>query len=224
MARARNIKPGFFKNEDLAELAYEYRLLFIGLWTMADREGYLEDRPKRIKMELFPADNVDVETGLAQLQKLGFIYRYTVGESRFMCVCNFLEHQYPHHLEKPSTIPKPECNPPDILNPDVLNPESLFAAKPAKRKSQLPDDFFPDETGVNKATEAGILVDQELERFRDFHKGRGSTMLDWQAAWRTWVGNAVKFAARSPPKSDRVSDRASKVAEFIGKRERVING
>ena len=44
MARARNIKPGFFKNELLVGLPYEYRLLFIGLWTIADRDGRFEDR------------------------------------------------------------------------------------------------------------------------------------------------------------------------------------
>jgi hypothetical protein len=50
MARARNIKPAFFKNEQLVELGMSTRLLFIGLWCLADREGRLEDRPKRIKM------------------------------------------------------------------------------------------------------------------------------------------------------------------------------
>lgn len=39
MARARNIKPSFFKNEDLADLNPFDRLLFIGLWCLADREG-----------------------------------------------------------------------------------------------------------------------------------------------------------------------------------------
>ena len=61
MARARNIKPGFFRNADLAELPIEARLLFIGLWTIADREGRMEDRPKQIKMELFPADSLDCD-------------------------------------------------------------------------------------------------------------------------------------------------------------------
>ena len=60
MARARIIKPSFFKNEELSECSYEARLLFIGLWTLADREGYVEYRPKRIKAELFPYDTVDV--------------------------------------------------------------------------------------------------------------------------------------------------------------------
>ena len=39
MSRSRNIKPGFFKNEHLAECQPLARLLFIGLWTLADREG-----------------------------------------------------------------------------------------------------------------------------------------------------------------------------------------
>ena len=59
--RARNLKPGFFKNEDLAELPFEGRLLFAGLWCLADREGRLEDRPKRIKAEIFAFDSVDVD-------------------------------------------------------------------------------------------------------------------------------------------------------------------
>ena len=37
--RARNLKPGFFKNETLAEIEPLGRLLFQGLWCMADREG-----------------------------------------------------------------------------------------------------------------------------------------------------------------------------------------
>ena len=53
--RARNIKPGSFKNEDLCEIEPLGRLVLIGLWCVADREGKLEDRPKRIKAELFPA-------------------------------------------------------------------------------------------------------------------------------------------------------------------------
>jgi len=48
MARSRNIKPGFFRNEMLAECSPLARLLFAGLWCLADRFGRLEDRPKRI--------------------------------------------------------------------------------------------------------------------------------------------------------------------------------
>ncbi len=45
MARARNIKPGFFDNEILGELPALTRLLFIGLWCLADREGVYRTAP-----------------------------------------------------------------------------------------------------------------------------------------------------------------------------------
>jgi len=95
MARARTIKPGFFKNEYLVELPFEYRLLFVGLWTLADSEGHLEDRPKRIKMELFPADDVDVDQGLVELARYGFIERYECEEDdvRVISILKFAEHQ-----------------------------------------------------------------------------------------------------------------------------------
>ena len=108
MARARNIKPGFFKNEILGEMPMEARMLFIGLWTLADREGRLEDRPKRIKMELFPYDSFDVDPMLSRLQADGFLTRYEVGGFRFIQIENFVKHQDPHYKEKASEIPPPE--------------------------------------------------------------------------------------------------------------------
>ena len=107
MARARNIKPGFFRNADLAELPYEARLLFVGLWTIADREGRLEDRPKQIKMEIFPADNLDCDQLLNDLASTGMVVRYEVEGKRYLQVTNFGKHQNPHKDEKQSTIPAP---------------------------------------------------------------------------------------------------------------------
>ena len=105
--RARNIKPGFFKNDTLVELDFAGRLLFIGLWGIADRAGRLEDRPKKIKAELFPYDGVDVDTFLGELARLGFILRYEVGGGRYIQIVNFDKHQNPHPREAPSTIPEP---------------------------------------------------------------------------------------------------------------------
>ncbi|HCF2189380.1 TPA: HNH endonuclease [Pseudomonas aeruginosa] len=107
MARSRNIKPGFFSNEHLVELDFATRLLFIGLWTEADREGRMEDRPKRLRMALFPADNVDVDHMLDDLAASGFIQRYEVDGARYLQVENFTKHQMPHHKEVASIIPAP---------------------------------------------------------------------------------------------------------------------
>jgi hypothetical protein len=107
MARARLLKPGFFANETLAELPFETRLLFSGLWTLADRDGRLEDRPIRIRAQLFPYDNVDAEKMLSELAAAGFIVRYTVAGARYIDIPKFLTHQRPHIREAASEIPGP---------------------------------------------------------------------------------------------------------------------
>lgn len=139
MARSRNIKPAFFLNEELVELRYEVRLLFIGLWTLADREGRLEDRPKRIKMNLFPADDIDIDEALSELGASGFVLRYEVEKVKIIQIVNFAKHQKPHHQEKDSELPPPPStepvrtlvgvNPSDSLNPltDSLNTDVRIA-------------------------------------------------------------------------------------------------
>jgi hypothetical protein len=107
MARARNIKPGFYKNEDLAECSVWARLIFPGMWMLADREGRLEDRPKRIKGELLPFDSQEIDPLLQELQQHGFIVRYENSDGRFIQILKFSEHQQPHYSEKPSVIKPP---------------------------------------------------------------------------------------------------------------------
>lgn len=100
--------------------------------------------------------------------------------------------------------------------PITNNQEKPLLAAKAARRQRLPDDFFPDQTGITKATESGITVASELERFKDYHRGKGTTMLDWQAAWRTWVNNAVKFGAKNGH-SNRDRERAETLAILTGR-------
>jgi len=159
MARSRNIKPGFFSNEHLAEVDFATRLLFIGMWTEADREGRLEDRPRRLKMALFPADNVDIEKMLADLDHLGFITRYTVGSFKAIQIVNWSKHQNPHVKEAKSIIPEMpglegscgEHGASPVLAPDK---HSSFPADSLSLDSGflIPDSLTPSQAPV--ATEA----------------------------------------------------------------------
>ncbi len=277
MARARNIKPSFFKNELLVEMGAFDRLLFVGLWCLADREGRIEDRPKRIKMELFPCDAYDVDQGLSELERAGFVKRYEANGVRVILIVNFIKHQTPHGTEKDSLLPdengemtvnertengyatgikrknnvkkgadnggeqlgngeervSPQGkNPlnPDSLIPDSLNPEcglgttapASQAQKPAKRATQIPADFYPNETGVGYAEERRVNLAVEMESFRNYHQAKGSTFKDWQAAWRTWCDKAVEFGrtgstAKQPTESFYERDqrlKAQTVASF----------
>jgi len=106
--RVRLLHPGFFKNEQLATLPYEARLLYAGLWGVADRDGRLEDRPPRLKVELFPYDDVDVHALLDALARAGFIRRYEVDGWRLIYLPTFREHQKPHLREQASKLPDPK--------------------------------------------------------------------------------------------------------------------
>lgn len=127
MARARNIKPATMENEDLAALPCETRLLFIYLWMLGDREGRLEDRPKRIRAQAFPYDTTfDVDRMLADLQASGFILRYTVGGQGFIQITNFIKHQRPHSNETCSEIPAVEQADAPEAEVDTTELESAF--------------------------------------------------------------------------------------------------
>ena len=181
MARSRNIKPGFFCNEILVELPFEYRLLFIGLWTVADRAGRFQDRPTRIKMELFPADSVDVEAGLRALHDNGFITRYSVDGCRYCQVLAWDKHQNPHIKEATSTIPAPDASgastvqtpdknsasPADSLIPDSLNliPDSRTLDQQADRSTETRFEEFwaayPRKVGKEDARKAFVKLNPD---------------------------------------------------------------
>lgn len=138
MARSRNIKPGFFKNEILAELPAEARLLFIGLWTIADREGRLEDRPRKIKGELFPyEDRFDVEAMLDSLHSNCFIVRYEVENRKYLEIVNFVKHQDPHYKEKASEIPPPKGEVNKVLATNVTRTQRQRILERDDYKCQL---------------------------------------------------------------------------------------
>lgn len=238
MARSRNIKPGFFKNYELADIGPLAQILFAGLWCLADRQGRLEDKPRLIKAEIFPYYDCDVNGELTKLQRLKLVDRYVVDGVAVISVVNFKKHQTPHNTEKQSTLPampdgyentsieSTPCNDnggftvdsrnnnggktPDSLNTDSLIPDSLIGqdkpAKQAKRRSQIPDDFYPNDDNLFSFNKTRLNLGQEIGKFMDYHKAKGSVMADWQAAWRTWVANGVKFAKPAPAESFKERD------------------
>jgi len=199
MARARNIKPAFFTNEDLVDLPFQDRLLFIGLWTIADREGRLEDRPKRIKMEIFPADDVDVEASLERLQASGMIARYQVGDGRYIEVVNFTKHQRPHTKESPSDIPaRAEQSPREVPEPTKDGASTDLGSG---EHALIPDTgYLNADTGYPQPEPVREIAaakppDVVLDRFEQFWIGYPKRMGRDEAlhAWRRIDWQKVTF-------------------------------
>jgi hypothetical protein len=111
------LKPEFFSDEDLAELPFEARLTYAGLWCYADKEGRLQDRPKFLKAMIFPYDKIDMEKQLNLLSKgkhengVPFIQRYEIEGNAYIQILSWGRHQCPHHTEKESIFPSPPLAP-----------------------------------------------------------------------------------------------------------------
>jgi hypothetical protein len=118
MARTRSIKPSFFKNEYLAECEPMARLLFVGLWTLADSQGRMEFRPLRIKAELFPYENCDIVGLLKQLADRGFVRAYESGDVKVLEIPTFGEHQRCHPDERDEGLPPPDESAETIVFPE----------------------------------------------------------------------------------------------------------
>ncbi len=113
MGRIRTVKPELFKHEKLFEAEFEYgtenkmpiRLAFIALFTCADRDGKFKWRPKTLKLDCLPYDDVNFENILNILEKYGFILSYTINGQKFGQIASFSRHQIVNHRESKSEIP-----------------------------------------------------------------------------------------------------------------------
>lgn len=95
MARKRMIDPDFWSDEKLGSRTRDERLLFMGLISNADDEGYGRANVKLIKANIFPYDDdikpKEIEKMLVNLQ--GLVYIYMIDGQEFYFLPNFLKHQ-----------------------------------------------------------------------------------------------------------------------------------
>lgn len=218
MARSRNIKPSFFTNDKLAEVDPLGRLLFAGLWTLADRRGRLEDRPKKIKAEILPYDSCDSNSLLNELVSGGFIVRYEANGTRFIQIVAFEKHQNPHVKEAESTIPAPgehgaSTGKTGTSHADSLNliPDSPKQKPIASRDSRVPQVAWSEagfqipplvKLGFNSAYPAAD-IDGEIAKAHAWvlanPKNRKS---NWGRFLNSWLQKAQDKAPRVSGESD----------------------
>ncbi len=103
----------------------------------------------------------------------------------------------------------PECHRSDQIRSEEIRGEEIRLGappaaptpKPARARkppaARMPENWAPRPQERAKAENLGLVADQELERFKDHHSAKGSVFVDWDAAFRTWLGNAQRFAAGS---------------------------
>lgn len=109
--RIRTVKPEFFKHEDLFDLeqrtGFPMRVAFAGLWCLSDREGRFEWRPRVLKLDILPWDDIDFDEVLRALESEKFVVRYAADGKEYGWIPKFLRHQCPNAREEKSKLPEP---------------------------------------------------------------------------------------------------------------------
>lgn len=78
---------------------------------------------------------------------------------------------------------------------DKENKDTSYLSK-RKNATQIPDDFQPDEKHRILAAELHLNIEQELHKFIDWWKSRGTPMKDWDACFRNWLRKAAEIKQR----------------------------
>lgn len=111
MGRIRTIKPELFKHEELFDLelttGLPVRVAFMGLFTCCDREGRFKWRPRTIKLDVLPHDEVDFSRVLDALATRGFIRKYACDGKEYGMIPTWHLHQVINNRESESDIPEP---------------------------------------------------------------------------------------------------------------------
>jgi hypothetical protein len=192
MARIRNVKPDFFLHEGLAELSPLHRLFFIGLWTLADKDGRLEDRPKRIKAAVLPWEKCEVEQLLTDLHTAGFIIRYEAGGHACIAIPAFTKHQRPHPKETSLNLPPPPepgkntasreisrqaaPNPPAIPSSPAGNGEWRVGMENGHPESRVvPPSATPVPSAASELAGTTLLMERLAAAYREVKGGRLKT-------------------------------------------------
>ena len=130
--RIRSIKPEFWTSDDIADLAIEDRLLFIGLWSYVDDNGVGIDKEHLVVSELFPRDLYNnprdtiarVSRGLQHLCDKGLIARYITRGKPFLEVLTWEKHQ---RIDRPNKAryPRYDADRDTLATPSRVSRETL---------------------------------------------------------------------------------------------------
>lgn len=111
-----------------------------------------------------------------------------------------------------------------VIEPNNKNIKSR--SEKSKAKTSLPDGFKPTAIHIEKASSAGLVLNDEFEKFCDYHASKGSMFVDWNRAFNYWLGQAKQFKPqKTTPSSANIDtvERDSAFSRLIGSRSKPQN-
>ena len=216
---SRVIRESALNSPTLARLSHGAERLFWRLTIIADDAGRFDANPMVVKARCFPLlvdklKTAEVVKFMGELHGDCILF-YTVDGRDYGYFRNWAKYQRVYGNTSKFPQPPADCGdiPQDAATscsysyPISENRESIIdisqqpvaslpPTKVLNRGSVFPEGFVFNERAEEMAKGYGLNVHKEFAAFRDHHTAKGSIFRDWQAAFRTWLRNAVKFAAK----------------------------
>lgn len=225
MPKARLVRPEMWTDAKFVGLSPLARLLFIGMWNFACDNGHLDNNPLELKMRILPADPCDLPELLDEVLATGMVVTKDTYlkipklaekqplDLRYLQFCDACDDDPDRHYERsdkkagrgehasgtraaretPKGAPRRGDGGGDVDGDGD-------GGKPGggARARQLPENWKPNDNHIGFAADNRLSINAEAEQFKDHHRAKGSTMKDWDAAFRTWLRNAVKWRKDAP--------------------------
>lgn len=255
MGRIRTVKPDTFVHEELfdseKETGLPLRLAYIGLWTQCDREGRFLWRPRQLKTDIIPYDDVDFSRVLDALWTRGFLVKYASQGEIYGCIPTWQKHQVINNREKDSTIPAPtdetiifiEQSDASITHAtrvsDACPTRSSSSLSPSsdsqrlhkevvsgrQRAHTLPPDWQPSENHFREGAQLGYSaqeVEDMAEDMRLWAGAKGETKKNWGMAFSGWMRREKKRLQRGTGPPKRPDPLLEACDRLIDKSEKML--
>jgi len=232
MARARNIKPSFFTNEQLADNDPLGRLLFIGLWTLADYNGNLEWKERTIKIQILPWDDCSVKELAINLDKSGLVRFYSCKDKVYINITNFTKHQNPHINERKNESLLPEFSEKSrqvidfktlTINPEHSRQEQYqHQSDPADSLFLIPDSPFPLPDSLNLIPESLNVSDgventpHPVQKISSIPKNKNKDLSPSHETWQSYSDAYQNRYGVTPVRNATVNAQLSSFIKRIG--------
>lgn len=211
MARKRMIDPNIWQSEDFGRLSTLAKLVFIGLFSLADDEGRGRCNPIYLKSTLFPYEegirSADVDKTLSEISSNMSVVFYSCDGSSYYSLYNWNTWQ---KIDRPSESKIPEFNEKVmqrlfIFDDNSTNVRRVFAPnknikeKEQERKGNRKEKNFipPSLEDIKKyVTEKQLKVNAEYF-YNYFTEGnwidsKGNKVKNWKQKILTWNGFSNK--------------------------------
>lgn len=231
IVRIRNIKPEFWRSDDITALSLADRLLFIGLWSYVDDNGVGIDDHRRVAADLFAFEEDQnairefVREGLMRLSAGPLLTRYEVDGRRYLHINSWDKHQRVANPNKPR-YPRPDDEGASLTsdyvgpNETLRNPQEglvtgteeqgnrgtekkTSSSSSRKRGTRIPDDFTVTPEMVEWARERVPHVDgrTETEKFINYWQAKSGTGAVKRDWIATWRNWMLNAAERAPSRA-----------------------